>query len=51
MSQYRHLEATSKDIKAKWQQKILSSYLKETPKQYIQVYYRVFTSAFFGEIF
>ena len=34
-----------------WQQKILSSYLKETPKQYIEVYYRIFVSALFSEIF
>ena len=32
-------------------QNILSSYLKETPKQYIEVYYRIFISALFGEIF
>ena len=24
----------------KWPQKILSSYLKETPKQYIEIYYK-----------
>ena len=31
--------------------KILSSHLKETPKQYIEVYYRILISALFGEIF
>ena len=39
------------DVKGKWQQNFLSSYLKETPKQYIEVYYRIFISALFGEIF
>ena len=29
----------------------LSSHLKETPKQYIEVYYRIFISALFLEIF
>ena len=38
-------------IKGKWQQNVLSSHLKETPKQYIEVYYRIFISALFGEIF
>ena len=38
-------------FKGKWQQKFLSAYLKETPKQYIEVYYRIFISALFGEIF
>ena len=38
-------------VKGKWQQKFLSSYLKETLKQYIEVYYRIFISALFGEIF
>ena len=38
-------------LKGKWQQKFLSSYLKETPKQCIQVNYRIFISALFGEIF
>ena len=38
-------------IKGKWQQNYLSSYLKETPKQYIEVYHRIFISALFGEIF
>ena len=38
-------------IKGKWQQKFLSSYLKGTPKQYIEVYNRIFISALFGEIF
>ena len=38
-------------LKGKWQQKFLSFYLKETPKQYIEVYYRIFISALFGEIF
>ena len=39
------------NLKGKWQQKFLSAYLKETPKQYIEVYYRIFISALFGEIF
>ena len=34
-----------------WQQKFLSAYLKETPKPYIEVYYRIFMPALFGEIF
>ena len=38
-------------LKGKWQQKFLSSYLKETPKQYIEVNYRIFISALFGGIF
>ena len=38
-------------VKGKWQQNFLSSHLKETPKQYIKVYYRIFISALFGEIF
>ena len=38
-------------LKGKWQQNFLSSHLKETPKQYIKVYYRIFISALFGEIF
>ena len=38
-------------FKGKWQQKILSAYLKETPKQYIEVYYRILIPALFGEIF
>ena len=38
-------------IKGKWQQKFLSAYLKETPKQYIKVYYRILISTLFGEIF
>ena len=40
-----------KMVKGKWQQKILSSYLKETAIQYMEVYYRIFISALFGEIF
>ena len=39
------------DIKGKWQPKFLSFYLKETPKQYIELYYRIVISALFGEIF
>ena len=38
-------------FKGKWQQKFLSAYLKQTPKQYIEVYYRTLISALFGEIF
>ena len=38
-------------IKGKWQQIFLSSHLKETPKQYMEVYYRIFISALFREIF
>ena len=38
-------------IKGKWQQNVLSSHLKETPKQYIEVCNRIFISALFGEIF
>ena len=37
--------------KGKWQQKFLLSHLKETPKQYIELYYRIFISALFHEIF
>ena len=29
-------------IEGKWQQQFLSSHLKETPKLYIEVYYRIF---------
>ena len=38
-------------LKGKWQQNFLSSHLKETPKQYIDIYYRIHISALFGEIF
>ena len=38
-------------IKRKWQQNFLSSLLKETLKQYIEVYYRIFMSALFRKIF
>ena len=38
-------------VKGKWQQNFLLSHLKDTPKQYIEVYYRIFISALFGEIF
>ena len=38
-------------LKEKWRQNVLSSHLKDTPKQYIEVYYRIFISALFGEIF
>ena len=41
----------SSKIKGKWQQNFLSSHLKETPKQYIEVYYRILISALFSEIF
>ena len=44
-------ESVDECIKGKWQQKFLSAYLKETPKQYIEVYHRIFISALFGEIF
>ena len=40
-----------KTFKGKSQQNFLSSHLKETPKQYIKVYCRIFISALFGEIF
>ena len=40
-----------RSFKGKWQQTFLSAYLKETPKQYIEVYHRIFISALFGEIF
>ena len=38
-------------VNGKRQQNFLSSHLKETPKQYIEVYDRVLISALFGEIF
>ena len=38
-------------VKGKWQQNFLLSRLKETPKQYIEVYYRILISALFSEIF
>ena len=41
----------SQSLKGKWQQNFLSSHLKETPKQYIEVYYRILISALLGEIF
>ena len=37
--------------KGKWQQNFLSSHLKETPKQYIEVYYRILISSLLREIF
>ena len=50
-----YLLKTNKELKGKWQQKILSSYLKKTPKQYKEIYYRIFNkifiSALLGEIF
>ena len=39
------------NFKGKLQQKFLSSHLKETPKQYIEVYYRILRSALFHDIF
>ena len=40
------------DVKGKWQQKFLSSHFKETPKLYtVDVYYRIFISALFHDIF
>ena len=38
-------------LKGKWQENFLSSHFKETSKQYIEVYYRIFISALFREIF
>ena len=38
-------------VKGKWQQKILLSHLKETLKQYIEVYYKIFISVSLREIF
>ena len=38
-------------VKGKWQQNFLLSHLKETPKQYTEVCYRILISALFGEIF
>ena len=38
-------------LKGKWQQKFLSSYLKETPKQYIEVYYRIVYLPYFLRYF
>ena len=38
-------------VKGKWQQKILWSHLKETLKQYIEVYYKIFISVSLREIF
>ena len=46
-----HFSDLDYNLKGEWQQKFLSSYLKETPKKYIEVYYRIFISALFGEIF
>ena len=39
------------EFKGKWPQNFLSSHLTETPKQNVKVYYRIFISALFGEIF
>ena len=39
------------NFKGKLQQKFLLSYLKETPKQYIEIYYRIFRFALFRDIF
>ena len=38
-------------LKGKWQEKFLSSHLKETPKLYLEIYYRILTPALFREIF
>ena len=38
-------------LKGKWQQKILLSHLKETLKQYIEVYYKIFISVSPWKIF
>ena len=38
-------------LKGKWQQNFLSSHLKETLKQYVEVCYRIFISALFRKIF
>ena len=38
-------------FKEKWQPEFLSSYLKETVEQYIEVYDWIFTSALFFDIF
>ena len=35
----------------KWQQKFLPSHLEETTKQYMEVYYRIFMSALFRDVF
>ena len=37
-------------VQGKWQQNFLSSHLKETRKQYIEVDYRIFISALISEI-
>ena len=42
---------TEMTFERKWQQNFLSSHFKETPKQYIEVYYIIFVSALFPEIF
>ena len=49
--QKRFTSHISGTFKGDWQQKFLSVYLKDTPKQYIEVYYRIFVSALLGEIF
>ena len=38
-------------FKEKWQQKFLSSHLKETPKLYIEAYYRILALALFRDVF
>ena len=43
------LEITA--VKGKLATKNLSSYLKESTKQLLEVFYRTFTSSLFGEIF
>ena len=46
-----HICCFLEEGKEKWQQNFLSSYLKDTAIQYIEVYYRIFISALIGVIF
>ena len=45
------VHGTAVQLKDSRNKKIISSLLKETPKQYIEAYCRIFISALFREIF
>ena len=47
----RFVQYTYPGLKGNSNKIFLSSYLKESPKQYVEVHYRIFIFALFGEIF
>ena len=49
--QYNEIDLNTASVKGKWQQNILLSHLKETLKQYIEVYYKIFISVSLRAIF